>query len=136
MSQKNDVNCIDTLEMKALLSKCSPINIARQNHSGCALGDSLYIFGGFCMSDKLNSIEQMRNVQKYVQQVGEATPWKLLDIPEYYLPSQRFNAIVAPLDETKILILGGRDNARWRGLKANAFVFDTTQDLSTCISRV
>ena len=69
----------------------------------------------------------MKNVQRFLQiNDPETTSWQVLDIPDDQLPSQRFHAIVAPLDKTRILIFGGRFNASWRELRADAFVIDTT----------
>ena len=107
------------------------MNIARQDHSGCALGDSLYVFGGACIIGRLNSIEKMVNVHAVISANSSKTSqWHLLNIAEANLPSKRYHSIVTPLDRTRILILGGRFNASWREIKSDAFVVDTAKEPS------
>ena len=60
------------------------MKVPRQDHSGCALGNSLYVFGGFGgvgVSVKLNSIEKMVNVHDVISTNSSYTSsWHLLNI--------------------------------------------------------
>ena len=107
----------------------------RQSHSSCSEGDYVYVCGGQDSSAYLNSIERF-NVTKYVEH-GLEQAWQLLELKQGGLGlwstfSGRCQPLMAPLAESQILILGGRELF---GFLSDGFILDTeTLSLTRVIS--
>ena len=105
------------------------MNIARLDHTGCALGNNLYIFGGMSSLGKLNNIEKLVNVHAIISTSSSKTAqWNLLDVAQRGVPSPRFHSIVAPLDDRRVLILGGRLNDEPEYIQSDAYVLNTSKE--------
>ena len=73
-------------------------------HSGCALGNLIYVFGGFNATNKvLNSIERM-NAAMNID--GKRGRWDLVQLKAGQFPS-RIDPVFCPISDTELLVFGG-----------------------------
>ena len=113
--------------------------------SGCALGDSVYVFGGKNnIGKELNTIEKLINPSAsnfQIQRRGDRLTadeeeagidiyaWQLIQPPTGFPESNylggKFRAVIAPLNQTEIVILGGHSNSSCEEGKRGIFVFNT-----------
>ena len=65
----------------------------------------MYVFCGYNTDRDLQSIEKLRIVESCSEQNLEA--WEVIETSHYSFPPRRL-VVACPLDETRILIMGGR----------------------------
>lgn len=96
------------------------MNVARKDHSSCALGRSVYVFCGTTHGhfESLNSIEMLNSLRN-------PTHWKLIPAPRATL-APRYQAAVSVINDNQIAILGGwsKESAQRHG---DVVLFDTQQ---------
>lgn len=81
---------------------------ARDRASACSLGGKVYVFAGYGWNMCLNSIEKLNNPNLPKDQAS----WQLIEPPKDILSPHSY-AIVAPLNKTEIVILGGFDDKNY-----------------------
>ena len=75
----------------------------RAAHSSCCLGQNLYVFAGRNATGYLNSIEYVNTIS-LIDNFN--VQWELIQVPtDILMPCD--NVLVAPLNASKIAILGG-----------------------------
>ena len=106
-----------------------PVHKERADASSCEQGDFIYTFGGlkFSAGYQLADIERLNAIQ-FTQQkrnnAGSTLAWELMNITteDTIILTRRENAVMAPLNERQILILGGDGES---GFKSDAYILNT-----------
>ena len=92
--------------------------MARFGAGACFLGGYVYVFAGKSVDNKtLNSIE----TTKIFSNSTFAAPWELLSVQSSIF-AQRKDPVVVPLNETQIVILGGKLGSEYI---SDLVIFDT-----------
>ena len=94
------------------------MNHPRMMHSSCFLANFVYVFGGIrnnAQDGMLKSIERIEVGKRVL-----SSKWYIVStsLPPLKLP------IVAPIDQTKIIIMGGSDP---KGANQEAFTYNTNK---------
>jgi len=94
------------------------LNLARFGAGACFLRGFAYVFAGKSFDNKtLNSIER----NKIFAHSNFASPWELLSVKSSVF-AQRKDPVVVPLNDTQIVILGGKLGSEYVG---DLVIFDT-----------
>ena len=89
---------------------------SRMDHSSCSLGDYVYVIGGKDTSTYHDTIERA-NFGNYLNELCvNFGVWELLQPSQSYFErmSGRMHPLVAPLNDSEILILGGQNSLGFR----------------------
>ena len=90
------------------------MNVARSHHSSCSLATALYVFCGVNNQwGHLNSVEKLNTTNL-------VAGWLLIQIPPTSLTPREY-PVVAALNATQILIMGGENGGRL----GDVLTFDT-----------
>ena len=106
-SQKAMVSCQRYDIQKDQWYHVADLNKARRDHSSCALGDFVYVFGGPGSKQVLEWLDAKADLE------GESVQWQKVELPEtIYQPrlahlQERWFTLMVPFSENSILIIGG-----------------------------
>ena len=93
------------------------MNEARRECSSCALAGHLYVFCGYNSNGDLQSIEKLRVVESCSEQKMQA--WEVIQTSIDSSFRVRRLVVACPLDETRILIMGGKTGYRTDTMKVH-----------------
>ena len=109
--------CLRFDVIKSRWEQMPSMNKARQMCSSCALAGHLYVFCGYNYNGDLHSIEKLRIVKSCSEQKMEA--WEVIQTSiDSDFRVQRL-VVACPLDETRILIMGGKTGFRTDTMKVH-----------------
>ena len=110
--QVNKVQRID-IELN-IVEDLPDLNLARQKHASCSLGDAVYVFCGqadiqmdwLINTGPVNSIEQLKGADRPSDELlGRLVKWTVIDLGEKFLP--RIHPAVSRISANRIVIFGG-----------------------------
>ena len=108
---------------KSMWFEVASLNVARSEHSSCAMHDDVYVFCGWNGSEYLNSIEMFKSSQ-------ENALWEIFSIDAI---SCRNSPVVCPLSDTELLIMGGYAGANYLN---DVLILDRRSRTAQCVLTV
>lgn len=88
------------------------MNIARKNHSMCALGKYIYAFSGVSKGDYLASVERL-DASAVV--AGHSPRWEIVQFEQGNVFPKRGVPLVAPWSTDEVIYMGGIDGGICQG---------------------